>query len=77
VALDQSALIEVLEALMAAEVDDRIRQAAQTLCRVKGAVLEESVDLAGDVSLQAPADFVAGNALGSTGRSAGRGPGRD
>jgi putative transposase len=31
VALDQSALIEVLDALMAAEVDDRIRQAAQTI----------------------------------------------
>jgi putative transposase len=31
VALDQSALIEVLEALKAAEVDDRIRQAAQTI----------------------------------------------
>ena len=30
-ALDQSALIEVLEALKAAEVDDRIRQAAQTI----------------------------------------------
>jgi putative transposase len=30
VALDQSALIEVLDAPMAAEVDDRIRQAAQT-----------------------------------------------
>ena len=31
VALDQSALIEVLDALKAAEVDDRIRQAAQTI----------------------------------------------
>jgi putative transposase len=31
VALDQSALIEVLESLKAAEVDDRIRQAAQTI----------------------------------------------
>jgi transposase-like protein len=31
VALEQSALIEVLEALTAAEVDDRIRQAAQTI----------------------------------------------
>jgi putative transposase len=31
VALDQSALIEVLDALTAAEVDDRIRQAAQTI----------------------------------------------
>ena len=30
-ALDQSALIEVLEALRAADVDDRIRQAAQTI----------------------------------------------
>ena len=30
-ALDQSALIETLEALRAAEVDDRIRQAAQTI----------------------------------------------
>ena len=30
VALDQSALLEVLDALKAAEVDDRIRQAAQT-----------------------------------------------
>src|SRR5215213_6524498 len=29
--LDQSALIEVLEALRAADVDDRIRQAAQTI----------------------------------------------
>ena len=28
-ALDQSALLEVLEALKAAEVDDRIRQAAE------------------------------------------------
>src|SRR6266571_2484893 len=31
VALDQSALLEALEALKAAEVDDRIRQAAQTI----------------------------------------------
>jgi putative transposase len=31
VALDQSALLEVLDALMAADVDDRIRQAAQTI----------------------------------------------
>jgi transposase-like protein len=31
VALDQSALLEVLDALTAAEVDDRIRQAAQTI----------------------------------------------
>jgi transposase-like protein len=31
VALDQSALIEVLDTLKAAEVDDRIRQAAQTI----------------------------------------------
>jgi putative transposase len=31
VALDQSALIEVLDALKAAEVDDRIHQAAQTI----------------------------------------------
>jgi uncharacterized protein (DUF111 family) len=31
VALDQSALIEVLDALKAAEVDDRIRQAALTI----------------------------------------------
>jgi hypothetical protein len=30
-ALDQSALLEVLDALRAAEVDDRIRQAAQTI----------------------------------------------
>jgi hypothetical protein len=30
-ALDQSALIDVLEALRAADVDDRIRQAAQTI----------------------------------------------
>ena len=30
-ALDQSALLEVLEALKVAEVDDRIRQAAQTI----------------------------------------------
>ena len=30
-ALDQSALLEVLDALKAAEVDDRIRQAAQTI----------------------------------------------
>jgi putative transposase len=30
-ALDQSALFEVLEALKAAEVDDRIRQAAETI----------------------------------------------
>ena len=29
--LDQSALLEVLDALKAAEVDDRIRQAAQTI----------------------------------------------
>ena len=32
-ALDQSALLEVLEALKAAEVDDRIRQAAETICQ--------------------------------------------
>ena len=31
VALDQSALLEVLDALKVAEVDDRIRQAAQTI----------------------------------------------
>jgi putative transposase len=31
VALDQSALLEVLDALKAAAVDDRIRQAAQTI----------------------------------------------
>ena len=31
VALDQSALLEDLDALTAAEVDDRIRQAAQTI----------------------------------------------
>ena len=30
-ALDQSALLEVMDALKAAEVDDRIRQAAQTI----------------------------------------------
>ena len=30
-ALDQSALLEVLDALKTAEVDDRIRQAAQTI----------------------------------------------
>ena len=30
-ALDQSALLEVLDALKAADVDDRIRQAAQTI----------------------------------------------
>jgi hypothetical protein len=30
-ALDQSALLEVLAALKAAEVDDRIRQAAETI----------------------------------------------
>ncbi len=29
--LDQSALLEVLDALKAAEVDDRIRQAAETI----------------------------------------------
>jgi hypothetical protein len=31
VALDQPALLEVLEALKAAEVDDRVRQAAETI----------------------------------------------
>jgi putative transposase len=31
VALDRSALLEVLDALKTAEVDDRIRQAAQTI----------------------------------------------
>jgi putative transposase len=31
VALNQSALLEVMDALKAAEVDDRIRQAAQTI----------------------------------------------
>jgi putative transposase len=31
VALDQSALLDVLDALKAADVDDRIRQAAQTI----------------------------------------------
>jgi putative transposase len=30
-ALDQSGLLEVMEALRAAEVDDRIRQAAETM----------------------------------------------
>jgi putative transposase len=33
VALDHSALLEVLNALKAADVDDRIRQAAQTIYR--------------------------------------------
>jgi putative transposase len=32
-ALGQSALLEVLEALKAAEVDDRIRQVAETICQ--------------------------------------------
>jgi putative transposase len=32
-ALDQSALLEVLEALKAAEVEDKIRLAAQTICQ--------------------------------------------
>jgi putative transposase len=32
-ALDQSALLEVLEVLKAAEIDDRIRQAAETICQ--------------------------------------------
>jgi transposase-like protein len=32
-ALDQSALLEVLEVLKAAEVDDQIRQAAETICQ--------------------------------------------
>ena len=49
-ALDQSALLEVLDALKAAEVDDRIRQAAETiyqalieaeLASVIGALLHE------------------------------------
>jgi hypothetical protein len=31
VALDQSALLEAMDALKAVEVDDRIRQAAQTI----------------------------------------------
>jgi putative transposase len=31
VALDQSALLEFLDALKAAEVDDQIRQAAETI----------------------------------------------
>jgi putative transposase len=31
VALDQSALLEVMDALKAAEVDDRIHQAAETI----------------------------------------------
>src|SRR5256714_5783065 len=52
-ALDQSALLEVLEALKAAEVDDRIRQAAETiyqalieaeLSSVIGAVLHQRTD---------------------------------
>jgi hypothetical protein len=33
IALDQSALLEVLEVLKTAEVDDRIRQAAETICQ--------------------------------------------
>jgi putative transposase len=35
VALDQSALLEVLDALKAADVDDRIRQAAQTIYQAR------------------------------------------
>jgi hypothetical protein len=50
-ALDQSALLEVLKALKGADVEDRIRHAAETtlLCPVKGLrwVLEPSVDPAG------------------------------
>jgi putative transposase len=38
-ALDQSALLEVLEALKAAEVGDRVRTAAETICECVGAVL--------------------------------------
>jgi hypothetical protein len=32
-ALDRSALLELLEALNSADVDDRIRQAATTICQ--------------------------------------------
>jgi hypothetical protein len=41
-ALDQSALLEVLEALKAAEVDDRIRRAAETIEDVPAFVELES-----------------------------------
>jgi hypothetical protein len=43
-ALDQSALLEVLEVLKATEVDDRIRQAAEALLRLAGAMLVEAHD---------------------------------
>ena len=38
-ALDQSALLEVLEALKSAEVGDRVRAAAETICECVAAVL--------------------------------------
>ena len=40
-ALDQSALIEVLDALTVAEVDDRIRQAAQNTDQLLRRGIEE------------------------------------
>ena len=73
-ALDQSALLEVLDALKAAEVDDRIRQAAQTIYQ---ALIEAELT---SVIGAAPVDSTGrrntltargcdGNAQASTGRS--------
>jgi hypothetical protein len=55
-ALDQSALLEVLEALKAAEVDDSIRQAAETIYQ---ALIEAELS-----SLKAPCRMSAPAAVG-------------
>jgi putative transposase len=54
VALDQSALLEVLDALKSAEVDDRIRQAAQTIYQ---ALIE--AELTAVLGVAPPADTLA------------------
>ena len=76
-ALDQSALLEVLEVLKAAEVDDRIRQAAETIYQ---ALIEAELDR-GDRRGAAPAHRdpgrVAERAPAADDHHHGRGPGAE
>ncbi len=81
-ALDQSALLEVLEELKVAEVGDRVRPAAETtlLCLSSGErsgqrrrrLSEGAVVLARDVALDAASDFAGTLAFGGAARDVGR-----